>query len=238
MKPTEGTTASESGRHPPMPETESVMAAINADRDRLVEAALPHVPFDGWSRVTLEAAAADAGMSEVEVDAVLPQGVKTLVEHHLATIDAEMEARLDEMDLPGMRVRDRIATAIRLRLGELAPDREVVRRTVAFLARPGHGALACRTLYRTVDSIWYCAGDRSTDYNFYTKRALLAAVYSSTLLYWLEDRSENSEESWAFMERRLADVMKIPQLPRQLGDFAKRMPNPLRFAERFRTRTG
>src|SRR3546814_12063346 len=89
--------------------------------------------------------------------------------------------------------------------------KEAVRRALAFLALPGNAGLAVRSLYRTVDAIWWACGDRSTDFNFYTKRGLLAAVYSSTLLYWLDDGSDGHADSWAFLDRRIADVMRLAE---------------------------
>jgi ubiquinone biosynthesis protein COQ9 len=83
-------------------------------------------------------------------------------------------------------------------------------------------------LYRTIDTIWFGIGDRSADFSFYTKRGLLAAVYSSTLLYWLEDRSEDSIDSWAFLDRRIASIMQIPKLKSRVKTAAGRLPNPLR----------
>ena len=74
-------------------------------------------------------------------------------------------------------------------------------------------------LYRTVDAIWYAAGDTSADFNFYTKRATLAGVFSSTLFYWLNDRSEGNEATWAFLDRRIDDVMRFEKFK---GQFAKK----------------
>ena len=116
---------------------------------------------------------------------------------------------LAERDLAAMKVRARIAAAVRLRLELLEPHREAVRRGLAFFALPPNAAVGLKCLYRTVDAIWYAAGDRATDYNFYTKRLLLAGVYSSTLLFWLDDASEGREATWAFLERRIAEVLKV-----------------------------
>ena len=104
---------------------------------------------------------------------------------------------------------DRVATAVRVRLEALGPHREAVSRGLAFLALPHNAALGTRCLYRTVDAIWYAAGDTATDYNFYTKRLLLAGVYTSTLLFWLNDRSEGYAQTWAFLDRRIGEVMRI-----------------------------
>jgi ubiquinone biosynthesis protein COQ9 len=98
---------------------------------------------------------------------------------------------------------------VRARLEQLAPHREAVRRALSYLALPQNAALGAKCLYRTVDAIWYAAGDTATDYNFYTKRLLLAGVYSSTVLFWLNDKSEGYAETWAFLDRRIAEVVKL-----------------------------
>ncbi|HEY5598497.1 MAG TPA: COQ9 family protein, partial [Kiloniellales bacterium] len=107
------------------------------------------------------------------------------------------------------KMRDRIAVAVRTRLELLAAHREAVRRGVAFLALPINAPLGLKCVYRTVDAIWYAAGDTATDYNFYSKRLLLAGVYSATLLFWLNDASEGSAATWAFLGRRIAEVLKV-----------------------------
>ncbi|WP_374298103.1 COQ9 family protein, partial [Sphingomonas sp.] len=104
----------------------------------------------------------------------------------------------------------------------------------SFLAMPLNAALALKLLYRTVDAIWYAAGDNATDFNFYTKRGLLAGVYSATLLYWLNDRSQDCADTWAFLDRRIEEVMQVPKLLGRLGSLTERLPNPFRVAQRMR----
>lgn len=180
-------------------------------RDQLIDAALPHVVFDGWGRDAALRGAADLGLDPSAAMRAFPGGARDMVRHHLALADRRMAEALALEDLESMRVRDRIAFAIRLRFEQNARHQDAIRKAMALLALPQNAGLAATALYRTVDEIWYQAGDRSTDWNFYSKRGLLAAVYSSTLLYWLNDRSEGFEDSWAFLDRRIADVMKAPK---------------------------
>lgn len=186
--------------------------------DAVLDAVLRHVPFDGWSVRALKAAAPDP----VTFDREFPGGVADAVRAFSDRADAAMTAALAKD--PPERTRDRIARAVRARLEYLAPHREAARRLTAWFALPGHHAVAARCLYRTVDSIWYAAGDRSTDFGFYTKRALLGAVYGATLLYWLEDRSEGSEETWAFLDRRIENLMWMAA--RRPGSTARRGNRP------------
>jgi ubiquinone biosynthesis protein COQ9 len=207
-------------------------AARERLRERLLEATLDHVPFDGWTRAALKAGARDAGIAPAMADNLFPGGGGEMIEFFNRLADRRMVEALEALDPASMRVRDRIATAIRLRLEQNAAHREAIRQGLAVLAMPQNAALAARCLYRTVDAIWYAAGDRSTDYNFYTKRGLLAAVYGSTVLYWLNDNSEGFADSWAFLDRRIADVMRIPQTVGRIGRVAERLPNPLRLFRR------
>jgi ubiquinone biosynthesis protein COQ9 len=103
-----------------------------------------------------------------------------------------------------------------------------VRRALSVLAMPPHAALGARLLYETVDGIWYAVGDGATDFSFYTKRATLAGIYSATLLYWLEDRSEGFADTKAFLDRRLAELRQLTKVRERLGAALSRLPNPFR----------
>ena len=209
---------------------------LEKTRAKLLEASLRHVPFDGWSQRALMAAAEDLELSPAEAINAFPGGTAELVEAFHAWADARMLGRLEKLDLDSMKVRDKVTAGVRFRLEILEPHREAERRALAFLALPTNGPLGLRCLYRTVDAIWYAAGDRATDYNFYSKRMLLAGVYGSTLLYWLNDQSEDHRETWAFLDRRIAEVLKIGgrlgktvgrllDLPDRLAAFRPRRPS-------------
>jgi ubiquinone biosynthesis protein COQ9 len=179
-------------------------------RDRLLEAALVHVPFDGWSRRSLSAGAADLGLDAGLARRLFPRAGDDLLVHVERWADRLMLARAGDLD--GLRVRDRIAALVRARLEVLGPHREAMRRAVAARVLPSNGFAACGSLWRTVDLMWSAAGDDARDASYYTKRSLLAAVQTSTFLFWLDDRSEDFRDSWAFLERRIDNVMQIGRL--------------------------
>ncbi len=206
---------------------------LPALREQILRAALSHVPFDGWTLTSLQRGAADAGLDDAAAARAFPRGVAQAIELHSRLADEAMADAVAAQDPESMRVRERVATAIRLRLEAHANDREAIRRALTYLAQPQHAALGMRCLYRTVDTVWYAAGDTATDFNFYTKRALLAGVYSSTVLYWLNDKSEGCADTWRFLDRRIADAMRIPRVTKPFKDLAERMPSPLRFARAF-----
>ena len=180
-----------------------------ARRAALVEAVLPDVPFDGWSRPAVVAAARRLGWDEAELDALFPGGVREVVAEFSRSADRRMLAALAERNLAAMKVRERVAAAAWTRLALLEPHREAVRRALALLALPQNAPLALRLLYDTVDAIWYAAGDTATDFNFYTKRGLLSGVVLATTLYWLEDKSEGGQATWAFLDRRIGAVLRL-----------------------------
>jgi ubiquinone biosynthesis protein COQ9 len=173
--------------------------------ENLVDCALPHVAFDGWSQAALSAAAADSGLSLAEVQALVPRGGVDLALAYHRLGDARMMAALGGHDLQALRFRDRVTLAIHLRLE--GADAEAVRRGTSLFALPMYAADGARALWGTADAIWVALGDTSTDVNWYSKRATLSAVYAATVLYWLGDDSPDHEATWAFLDRRIANVM-------------------------------
>jgi ubiquinone biosynthesis protein COQ9 len=179
-------------------------------KDRVLDAALVHVPFDGWSDRTLKAALADAGVASGLGKALFPRGGVDLALAYHARGDAQMLAQLAETDLAALRYRDRIAKAVQLRLA--LADQELVRRGSTLFSLPTHAADGAKAVWGTADKIWTALGDTSTDVNWYTKRATLSAVYGATVLYWLGDTSPGHHATWEFLERRIDGVMQIEKL--------------------------
>jgi len=202
------------------------MSDPEARREAILLAALDHVAFDGWSRKALAAGAIDAGFAPAMARADFPGGAVEAIETFATLADRRMEAALGAMDLAALPVRARVRAGVKVRLEQNAPHREAVRRAVIWLALPVNAAVAAKTLYRTVDAIWRAAGDNATDYNFYTKRALLAGVYTSTLLCWLEDDSDGFAATWGFLDRRIDEVLRVPRAMARLGEAFGRIPTP------------
>jgi ubiquinone biosynthesis protein COQ9 len=193
-------------------------------KDALLNAALPHVTFDGWTDGMLARAARQAGCSDFDLRRTFPRGTVDAAMYYAARTDARMLAEIHaHANFKSLKIRERIAFAVMARLRLLATEREAVRRTRALFTLPWHVADGLKTLYATVDTIWAAAGDTSTDYNFYTKRLLLAHVLTSTTNFWLDDHSENMCETEAFLARRIDDVMQIEKLKAKAkGAFADR----------------
>lgn len=202
-------------------------------KDAVLAAALVHVPFDGFTDKVLQRAAVDAGVSPKEIARLFPEGPLSLVEAFSESADTEMGRLLAKAKLSNLKVRERIALAVKMRIAVLRPHKEAARRAAAFLTLPPHAAMGVRLLYRTVDAIWRGIGDTSTDFNFYTKRAILAGVYSSTLLRWFSDSSEDEEITNAFLQRRIEEVMRFEKFKAQVRERARAWPG---FSEIFNPR--
>ena len=193
----------------PAGERRAAIDKLARQRASLLDAALRHVPFDGWTWTAIDAGARDLALPAGEAHRLYPGGPQELIRAFSAAADRQMLETLERLDLASMKVREKIAAGVRARLEAIAAHREAVRSGLTFFALPQNAATGLACLYRTVDAIWYAAGDKATDYNFYTKRALLSGVYSSTLLFWLNDKSEDYAATWAFLDRHIAEVLQV-----------------------------
>jgi ubiquinone biosynthesis protein COQ9 len=183
---------------------------------QILDAALGHVLFDGWSDRTLTAAAADADITPGLARSLFPRGGVDLALAYHRRGDAEMVAQLGQTDLSVLRFRDRIARAVQIRL-ECA-DRELVRRGTTLFSLPHHAGDGARAIWGTADAIWTALGDSSDDLNWYTKRASLSAVYGATVLFWLGDDSSGHQATWDFLDRRIDQVMQVEKLKASLRE--------------------
>lgn len=210
-----------------------------AQRDRLMLAVLPNIAFDGWTRRALHLAGDSVGMNAGAADDLFPRGTIDLIAHFSDWADRQMlEALAGHEGFEELKVREKITLGVRTRLEILEPHRDAERRALAVLSMPGNGVVASRLLYRTVDALWHAAGDVSTDYNFYTKRGLLAAVQGSTLLYWLGDSSEGHEASWAFLDRRIANALALGRTAGRASRVGRVICIPARLAASAKRRCG
>ena len=186
-------------------------------KDALLAAILSHVAFDGWSEISFNAAVADAGIDPVVAHAVCPRGAVELAIAYHQQGDALMLQRFADADLTDMRYRDKISALVRMRI-EAVEDKEVVRKASALFALPKHAGDGAKLIWDSCDEIWNALGDTSDDINWYSKRATLSAVYASCVLFWLGDESDGDADTWAFLERRIENVMQIEKLKAGVRD--------------------
>ena len=193
-------------------------------REAVLAAALPHAAFDGFSDDVLRKAAREAGVSLGDMARLFENGPASLIEFYSLQADTAMETRLAAMDLKAMKIRARIAAAVKARLTVLQPHKEAARRAGAMLSLPVHAALGAKLLYRTVDAMWRATGDTSTDFNFYTKRGILAGVYGATALRWFNDTSENEKDTDEFLAARIENVMQFEKFKAKAKDALSNFP--------------
>ena len=210
------------------------MTELTSRRDKILLASLHHVVFDGWTKAALQAGVQDAGFDADMALRAFPGGLPDLAQHMADWADRRMLDELADLDLDAMRVRDRVAAGVKARLQVVTPYREAMRRLLAYLTLPQNAPMAARQTWRTVDEIWYAAGDDAADFNYYTKRSLLLPVYTTTVLYWLNDDSDGMAATWDYLERRISDVLKVPALKAHIQKALSSLPGP--FAAFRRTR--
>lgn len=183
-------------------------------RAELMGAILPHVPFDGWSEPAFRAAVADLGLDSALARLACPRGAVDLaVEYHRAA-DRRLAEALGRAEaageFDGLKFREKIAAAVKLRLGLV--DVELVRRAASVFALPQNAAMGAALMWESADVIWRALGDTSEDYNWYSKRLTLSGVLSATVLFWIGDDSAGQAESWAFLDRRIEGVMQFEKV--------------------------
>jgi len=189
--------------------------------------------FDGWTRKAVDSAATQLGIDPLQARLAMPKAPAGMIDVYIREVDRALEAGFTPQRMAKMKIREKIRSLIWHRLEIMGPAREAVRRALAILAMPQNLSLALRTGWRSADLMWRIAGDTSTDFNHYTKRMTLGAVYGSTLLVWLDDRSEGWSETAAFLDRRIDDVMRFEKFKAEWRGSSEHL-SPSRFLGRLR----
>jgi ubiquinone biosynthesis protein COQ9 len=203
-------------------------------RRKLALAVGENAVFDGWTRQAVDSAAQQLGIDPVQARLAMPKTQAAMIDLYIQEVDRGLEAWFTPKRLGALKIREKIRALIWRRLEIMGPAREAVRRGLAILAMPQNLPLALRISWRTADLMWRIAGDTSTDFNHYTKRITLGAVYGSTLLVWLDDQSEGWTETAAFLDRRIDDVMKFEKMKAQWRGSSDQRLSLSRFLGRLR----
>jgi len=190
--------------------------------------------FDGWTKEAVDSAAVRLGIDPAQARLAMPKFQAALIDLYIQEVDRGLETWSTPERLAGMKIREKIRSLVWRRLEIMGPAREAIRRAVAILAMPQNIPLAVRTSWRTADLMWRLAGDTSTDFNHYTKRMTLGAIYASTLMAWLEDQSDGWGETATFLDRRIDDVMKFEKWKAGWRGSSDRLLSPSRFFGRLR----
>jgi ubiquinone biosynthesis protein COQ9 len=203
-------------------------------RRKLALAVGENAVFDGWTPKAVDSAAEQLAIDPAQARLAMPKTQAGLIDLYIQEVDRGLEAWFTPQRLAKLKIREKIRALVWRRLEIMGPAREAVRRALAILAMPQNVPLALRIGWRTADAMWRIAGDSSTDFNHYTKRMTLGAVYGSTLLVWLDDDSEGCADTAAFLDRRIDDVMKFEKFKAEWRGSAERRLSLSRFLGRLR----
>jgi ubiquinone biosynthesis protein COQ9 len=203
-------------------------------RDALAPLLGSHASFDGWGERALAMAAGELGIAPDHARLALPGGAMAMIDAWFDSVDRRMLAAFPPERIAAMKVRERIGGLLMFRFELLRPEKEALRRAVAILAMPQNAAAAARLAWRSADRIWRLAGDTATNYNHYTKRAILIGVYGSTSLVFLDDESDDLAQTRAFLARRIDDVMRFEKAKARFTGRGAHRPSLSRFLGRLR----
>lgn len=192
-------------------------------RRQLALAVGENAVFDGWTAKAVDSAATKLGIDPVQARLAMPKSQAAMIDCYIQEVDRALEASFTPKQLSGMKIREKIRALVWRRLEIMGPAREAVRSALAILAMPQNIPLALRISWRSADLMWRLAGDTSTDFNHYTKRMTLSAVYGSTLIAWLDDQSENWSDTAAFLDRRIDDVMRFEKFKAEWRGSSERL---------------
>ena len=193
-----------------------------------------HAAFDGWSPEAVTLAAGQAGVDPDIARLAFKDGAVQMIDAWFRSVDHRMAEQLPAETLAAMKIRERITELVWARIAIVAPDREALRRALAILAMPQNASRAARMGWRAVDLMWQLAGDKATDFNHYTKRVTLGAVYASTVLALLDDETADLSDTREFLERRIENVMRFERFKADFKARAEHRPSLSRFIGRLR----
>jgi ubiquinone biosynthesis protein COQ9 len=207
---------------------------LEAVRAQLAVAVGENAVFDGWTDKAVESSAAQLGVDPAVARLAFPRDQLGKIESYIAAVDQAMAAHFTPEVIDGLKIRDRIRELVWFRLQLMGPAREAIRSALAILSMPHNALTGLKAGWRSADAMWRLAGDNSTDFNHYTKRLTLSALYAATLLAWLDDQSEGWIETRAFLDRRIGDVMRFEKWKAEWRGSADRRPSFSRFLGRLR----
>lgn len=210
------------------------MSPLEKIRARLALAVGENAVFDGWTAQAVDTAAAQLKIDPAQARLAFPKAKIDMIDAYIEAVDAAMLAEFPPEKIAAMKVRDRIRAQLWFRFQLMGPAREALRSALAILAMPQNAPRALRIGWRTADIIWRNAGDTASDYNHYTKRLTLSAVYGSTLVAWIDDQSDEFSDTASFLDRRLANVMSFEKAKAQWTGNDLTRPSLSRFLGRLR----
>lgn len=207
-------------------------------RAAVLPAMLARATFEGWTGQALKAAAQDADISDSALKAAFPGGVRDVLHYWSLTTDEQMREAMKAPEFSALKIREKVAFAVRARLDLLRTHKEAARRAAALTALPPYGLLGAKLAWNTADAIWRGLGDASTDFNFYSKRGILTGVWTSTFARWLADDAQDEAATKAFLDARIENVMQIEKAKARIRKLGLDPAKPIEMLSRLRYPAG
>ena len=207
---------------------------LEALRLQLAPAIADAAAFDGWSAESVVYAAQATGADPDLARYAFRDGPMAMIAAWVGHVDARMEAAAPADSLAGLPVRERIRRLVMARLDAVAGREEALARALAIMAMPQNVVAAAKLGWRSADRMWRLAGDTATDYNHYTKRAILAGIYAATLNVFARDDSEGKAETSAFLDRRIDGIIRFEKTKAQVFRLPEERFSVTRFLGRLR----
>ena len=204
---------------------------IKKIRNQILQEAKPIIVENGWNEDLFFNISKSSKYKYSEIKALFPEGYMQLLEVYLESINQLMSQKAKEIDLIRLRVHERVRELLILRLKIVAKDKDLFKKTFSYLALPHNLKISTRVLYKTVDEIWFLSGDISTDFNFYSKRIILASIYTSTIIHFVNN--ENIDETNLILNKLLKKVSLIPKFKNKFTNTLGVIPNILKIGKSF-----
>jgi len=204
---------------------------LNLKRKEIIEISKKYIVKDGWNEDLFESISKNSKFKINEIKILFPEGYLSLLKFYLKELDTQMTINAKKINLIPMKTHERIKEIILLRLKNNQDEKNLIKRTYFTLLLPHHSKVALKSLYNTVDQIWFIVGDKSVDFNFYSKRFILAAIYSSVILFWI--KNQDIKKTTVFLDKQLRKVSKITQTKNKVKNIFSLLPQAFNVIKNF-----
>jgi ubiquinone biosynthesis protein COQ9 len=191
------------------------------NKQKIISKFIELLQFEGWSNNTLEKAAKECGFDSGYLSIIYPGGISEFTNEFITECnDAALKVALDD-NFAKLRTTQKVEEIIYRRIGtyhNVLGSIDNVRKFVGYCGNPVNVPGSLRNIYSFSSDVWYLLGDKSTDFNYYTKRISLSAIYTKCMLYSLSDKSDNLTQTKKYIQKSIDGLMKINKLKQKVND--------------------
>ena len=204
-------------------------------RVKILSSAKKHIPFDGWNEKIFSTVANDLKIPIGEIHALFSNNYIDLLKLYLDDSENRMLKDSKKINFSNMKISKKIYEIIVFRIKKNLNNKQLIRKTFIALSHPKNSLLGMSSLYKTIDNIWFVAGDDSSDFNYYTKRLILAGIYTSVLLFWLNDDSKDLKKTENFLKKQLKKTLFIGKIKKSIINFSENNSSILNFKKKLKS---